>query len=471
MVDLSRAASLDQARLLDRQSERLEEIFERERRLGLQLAMRTRIAALLIIVFALILGQQGALLAINLGLAGVFILSAAIQDLVGRSRHDRPWHKYAFAAIDGVLLTMTLIVPHVAFGFLATPLELRGYGFLYFYVFLAFTVLSLSTRYVLAYGAILASTWAAGVFWIVWRTHPKTNINAVADTTVSPADRIFRSRYLDYLDPAFFDATGWLNQLVLFIIVTGILALGVERARRLVRRQASTERERGNLARYFSPNVVDELARLDEPLGPVRQQNVAVLFADIVGFSTYAERASPEHVINLLRSHFEWLGGKVFAHGGTIDKYIGDSLMATFGTPRAGADDATRALRCARDALGSLEGWNRERMGHGEDPLRFCVGLHYGPVVLGNIGNERRLEFTVIGDTVNVAARLEALTRRLGFDLVVSEDLVAAVQREGGETALAGLIQGEATPLRGRHGMVPIWMYHKASETPSQTIP
>jgi adenylate cyclase len=110
-------------------------------------------------------------------------------------------------------------------------------------------------------------------------------------------------------------------------------------------------------------------------------------------------------------------------------------------------------------------------MGHGEDPLRFCVGLHYGPVVLGNIGNERRLEFTVIGDTVNIAARLEALTRRLGFDLIVSEDVVTAVRREGGESALAGPIQGEAMLLRGRHGMVPIWMHHEASETPSQTIP
>jgi hypothetical protein len=134
-----------------------------------------------------------------------------------------------------------LIVPHLALGAPATPLELRGYGFLYFYVFLAFTVLSLSTRYVLSYGAIPATTWTAGVLWIVWQTHP--NIDAVVGTTVPLDERIHRYRYLDYLDPTFFDAPGWVNQLDLFIIVTGILALGVERARRLVRRLDGLEKD------------------------------------------------------------------------------------------------------------------------------------------------------------------------------------------------------------------------------------
>ena len=462
MVDSLHAASRGQTLLVDRQNARFDEVFDRERRLGIRLVMRTRMAALLVIVFGFVLSQRGTLLAINLGLVGVFILSAAMQDMLGGSKHERSWHKYAFAAIDGILLTLALIVPHLMLGFPATPLELRGNGFLYFYVFLAFTVLSLSTRYVLSYGAILATTWTAGVLWIVWKTDPRTNLNSAVGTTL--AERIERYRFIDYLDPTFFDATGWINQLVLFIIVTGILALGVERARRLVRRQASTERERGNLARYFSPNVVDGLATLDEPLGPVRQQDVAVLFADIVGFSTYAERASPERVISLLRSHFERLGDKVFAHGGTIDKYIGDALMATFGTPKPGAEDATQALRCARDVLASLAAWNHERAALGGDPVQIGIGLHYGPVVLGNIGSERRLEFTVIGDTVNVASRLEKLTRNLGVDLVVSEDLVAAVRREGGETALDGLIQSDAMPLRGRDGLVPVWTNNRATQ-------
>jgi adenylate cyclase len=114
----------------------------------------------------------------------------------------------------------------------------------------------------------------------------------------------------------------------------------VHRARRLVAAQAESERARGNLARYFSPNVVDQLARVEEPLGPVRVQPAAVLFADIVGFTAASERQSPEQTIALLREVHHRMADAVFDHGGTLDKYIGDAVMATFGTPHPATDDA-----------------------------------------------------------------------------------------------------------------------------------
>jgi adenylate cyclase len=109
--------------------------------------------------------------------------------------------------------------------------------------------------------------------------------------------------------------------------------------------------------------------------------------------------------------------------------------------------------------LTSIDAWNAERTGRGEEPVHIGIGLDYGPVVLGNIGGERRLEITVIGDTVNVANRLEGLTRVYGVGLVVSEDLVTAVRRESGAEApeLAGLFEGQVVPLRGRDGPVRIW--------------
>jgi hypothetical protein len=120
----------------------------------------------------------------------------------------------------------------------------------------------------------------------------------------------------------------------------------------------------------------------------------------------------------------------VFAHSGTVDKYIGDAIMATFGTPRVGPRDASDALACAHAMMRAISEWNVERSAAGAAPIEVGIGLHYGSAVMGNIGEERRLEYAVVGDTVNIASRLEALTREFGTPLVMSDDAVNAVRRE-----------------------------------------
>ena len=190
------------------------------------------------------------------------------------------------------------------------------------------------------------------------------------------------------------------------MIVAMILALAARRSNALLISHAGIERERTNLARYFSPNVVEELSKNDEPLKQVRTQDVAVLFADIVGFTAYSDGRSPTEVIGTLRRFHERMEREVFRHDGTLDKYLGDGLMATFGTPFTGDCDAGNALRCAQAMIGSMDELNLERKHRGEPPIQLSLGLHYGPVVLGDIGLNR-LEFAVIGTTVNAASRLE----------------------------------------------------------------
>jgi adenylate cyclase len=132
--------------------------------------------------------------------------------------------------------------------------------------------------------------------------------------------------------------------------------------------------------------------------------------------------------------------------------------MATFGTPEAGPRDAWNALACARAMLRSLEALNAERGGRSEPPIAVGIGLHYGPAVLGDIGDERRVEFAVIGDTVNVASRLEALTREAGSPLLVSHEAVEAARREGAAAAdLGGLVEAGEAAVRGRDGRVRLW--------------
>jgi adenylate cyclase len=230
--------------------------------------------------------------------------------------------------------------------------------------------------------------------------------------------------------------------------------------REVERQRAAAERARNNLSRYFSPNLVEMLAERDEPLGAVRRQTVAVLFADIVGFTSMAEQMMPEAVVRMLRQYHERMTAPIFACGGTIDKYIGDEIFAVFGVPEATVEDAANALKCANMMLKVLECWNEEREARGEPPLAIGIGLNYGPAVLGDVGSEHSFSFTVIGDTVNTASRLQRLTRGLETLLVVGDALVDAVKSGASETAAALASQlhdrGEQA-LRGRTGPVRIW--------------
>ena len=220
-----------------------------------------------------------------------------------------------------------------------------------------------------------------------------------------------------------------------------------------------TERARANLSRYFAPNLVDMLSTNDQPFGPTRASQVAVLFADIVGFTRLCSEDEPEDVFALLRAFQDRMADCIFACDGTLDKYIGDSVMATFGTPEGKPDDATRAVRCAHAMLASVDAFNEDQRDHGKRTIQVAIGAHYGTAFLGHVGSARRLEFTVIGDTVNVASRLEKMTRQLDVRLVTSQALVERVAAESGADTfeLDGLVDLGVQPIRGRTATVRVW--------------
>lgn len=227
--------------------------------------------------------------------------------------------------------------------------------------------------------------------------------------------------------------------------------------------QLVAERARANLARYFSPRLVETLAGKDHPLGPVRRENLAVLFADVVGFTNLSEALDPEQVIEVLRDMHSWIETVIFKWNGSIEGYTGDSVLAIFGFPEAGEQDGTHALSCAYEMLAAANQWNRQRAVQGSSPIRIGIGLHYGPVVLGDVGTEKYVEFTVIGDTVNTASRLQQATRSLGCDLVVGQELVDAIKGESHAASSANLLDklqryGKFA-VRGRTRPVEIWTF------------
>jgi class 3 adenylate cyclase len=199
---------------------------------------------------------------------------------------------------------------------------------------------------------------------------------------------------------------------------------------------------------YVSPAIMQEIlaGRLGGGLGGARHA-LCVLFADIRGFTARSESLAPEAVIELLNRYFAEVTAAIHEHGGTIDKFLGDGVMAFFGAPQPLDNPGAAANAAAREMLARLERLNSELAAEGHEPIRIGVGLHAGEAVVGHIGSAARHEYTAIGDTVNVASRLEGLTKDVGFPLVASRAVVDALQdRSGWESLGARQLKGH-TPV------------------------
>jgi adenylate cyclase len=422
------------------------------KREGLLLAVRARWAALAVTAVTLPIINPNWDVVYYILMLGFFAVIGWAQLKVGRVGRS-PLEVFLIIC-DLALLTFLAVVPNPWSG-LNWPIgmQFRFDTFIYFFIFLATATLAYSWRTVLAMGIWTAAVWVAAVGWAWLQPTSHAVLSARVREAVGADSRLF-----DLIDPLSIGLGARLQQITVFIIVAATLALAVRRSNALLISHAGLERERTNLARYFSPNVVEQLSVNDEPLTRVQTRDVAVLFADIVGFTAYADGREPVEVIGTLRQFHERMEREVFRHNGTLDKYLGDGLMATFGTPFTGESDALNALRCAKGMIASIDEMNQERRRRNEPPIRASVGLHYGEVVLGDIGLNR-LEFAVIGTTVNAASRLEALTRELGCAIIASDALVQRARAEIGHSNedFAALVERPAQSIRGLEQPVGIW--------------
>ena len=189
----------------------------------------------------------------------------------------------------------------------------------------------------------------------------------------------------------------------------------------------ATLQERSNnlLGRYFSPEVRDEIEKnkLDFNQTSEKEQNIAVMFTDISNFTNLSEGMEPKKVLDLLSEYQTKMVAAVFQNGGTVDKFIGDCVMATFGTPISRGNDAQNALNCIRQMQISMREWEKERSEGGLPVIKHRIGVHYGSCFVGNVGSEDRVEFTVIGDTVNVASRICDACKDVKADVLISDEV------------------------------------------------
>lgn len=212
----------------------------------------------------------------------------------------------------------------------------------------------------------------------------------------------------------------WLNLAAPIAVI--VLTYVVETATDFVQAEMGRRKTRAMFSRYVSPDVVDQLMENpDETALGGKKQVITIMFCDIRGFTAYSENKDPQDVISRLNEYLTAMTEVIFRHGGTLDKYLGDGLMAFFGAPVYYEDHIKRAIDTAREIQTEVEKLNRIWAERGAVPLKVACGINTGPAVVGNVGSPKRMDYTLIGEDVNLASRVEALTKLFETLLLVSE--------------------------------------------------
>lgn len=272
--------------------------------------------------------------------------------------------------------------------------------------------------------------------------------SAMCVPLLAPGDRVLGLLYVDSVTrTSSFDD----EDLQFLIAFGGIAALAIRNSRfaEELGRQAMV---RSNFERYFAPNVAARISTQTARVRPGGERRpVTVLFSDIRGFTALAETMSPEAIAGLLGEYFSEMVELVFEHGGSLDKFVGDALMALWGAPTAHPEDPVRALAAARAMQRAVTELNGEWAAAGRPTIGIGIGINHGEVFAGNIGSARRLEYTVIGDAVNVASRLCSAAE-------AGEILVSGAFRQAGGAALGnGFEAAPGLELRGKARAVEVW--------------
>ncbi|MCB1739949.1 MAG: adenylate/guanylate cyclase domain-containing protein [Gammaproteobacteria bacterium] len=324
---------------------------------------------------------------------------------------------------------------------------LKSPTLLYVFIFIALRALYFQARFLILAGFTAASGWLLLVVYVI---------------KIDPDDAMITRDYVQYLTSNSVLLGAEFDKIITMLIVTAILALAIRRSRRLLIDSTSDRFTARGLARFVPGPIARSVARADdEPRpGAAETREASILFIDIEGFTTLSERLSPDALITLLNAYFAIVSEPIRRHGGVINQFQGDAILATFNLPDALPAHARRAVQAALEIQQTLA---RHRF-VGDVRIKTRVGINTGLVVGGLVGADDLLSYTVHGDAVNLAARLEQLNKHYRTRILIS----GRTWQLAGPVA-AGFTHLQSTPVRGRRNSVEVYGYPPGS--PVESVP
>ena len=264
----------------------------------------------------------------------------------------------------------------------------------YVYIFIALRALRFEVRYVVLAGIAAAIGWLALIGYVM-----------LAD----PHDAMITRNYVTYLTSNSILIGAEIDKIITIAAVTTILAFAIHGARRMMTQAVTGSHAQENLSRFFAPEIARHISRSGDAIsaGEGEARDAAILNLDVRGFTKLASTASPQEVMSVLADYQRRMVPIIQRHGGAIDKFLGDGIMATFGATQPLEKYAARAMEALEECMAAAADWSAEQAAAGRPPLTINGALASGRIIAGAVGDETRLEYTVIGDAVNLSAKLE----------------------------------------------------------------
>ncbi|MEM9222199.1 MAG: adenylate/guanylate cyclase domain-containing protein [Pseudomonadota bacterium] len=407
---------------------------EAERRAERLIAlMRMGISITLAIVFSIIINDaapSNELIVNQLNLArasiGGFGLLGIVAFVLTSERRYRPWFGFVFATADVVFVSASLAA------------SIKNYDVSGLYL------PAMPTLWV------VPMVLAANALRFSWRVQAYAGVLLVVSLSIVGRSGPPREAGVPQTFGSLFSFEPNVMRLTMVALASIVLVVAVVRTRRLLRTGLDLARRRALLTHYMPPQVAALIEkRAVGELRSGRRQEVAILFVDIRGFGARSEKLAPEAVSSFLGTFRQILRKAADTHNGVIDKFIGDGAMIVFGIPNPGPKDAADAVGCASAILEGIADWSRQLVESGAPPVAVGIGLHMGEAFVGAIGDDERLEFSVVGDVVNVAARMEEATKTVGCPVVATAEIVmaAGVSRRSWRALPDLVVRGKNAPV------------------------